>query len=186
MKWKKERKVGRKVVSNGFSKCLGRSIEDKETTGGTGRSLYWRKRLYGPHLRGHSIRGVYLVDRGDLLAKLSQAKADGSSLKEALGGRCVLIRPSAMWIEDTAIASPILLAAEALGLGSCWIQIRERRHGSGGTAEEFVREVLTIPQNLKVEAIIALGYPAERRPGHPKEELQFEKVFTNMYGQRSG
>ncbi|HHU51711.1 MAG TPA: NAD(P)H-dependent dehydrogenase/reductase [Firmicutes bacterium] len=146
--------------------------------------------LRAPSSRALNPWEFILVDRGDLLAKLSQAKADGSSfLKEAPLAVVVCADPAKcdVWIEDTAIASLlILLAAEALGLGSCWIQIRERRHGSGGTAEEFVREVLTIPQNLKVEAIIALGYPAERRPGHPKEELQFEKVFTNMYGQRSG
>ena len=51
------------------------------------------------------------------------------------------------------------------------------------TAEEFVREVLRIPPHLKVEALIAIGYPAEEKPAHQKEDLQYEKVFANLYGQ---
>lgn len=145
--------------------------------------------LRAPSSRGLNPWEFILVDNGNLLNRLSQAKADGSSfLKEAPLAVVVCADPAKcdVWIEDAAIASLlIILAAEALGLGSCWIQIRERRHGSGGTAEEFVREVLAIPQNLKVEAIIAVGYPAERRPGRQKDELQYEKVFTNLYGQRS-
>ena len=75
----------------------------------------------------------------------------------------------------------ISLAAEALGLGNCWIQIRERSHSMEKTSEEYVREVLQLPQNLKVESIIAIGYPNEQKGGHLKEELQYEKIFINNY-----
>ena len=89
-----------------------------------------------------------------------------------------------VWVEDASIASTFIsLAAEALELCSCWIQIRERNHSPEKTAEEFVREVLQIPSHLKVEAIIAIGYPAEEKTAHQKEDLQYEKVFANLYGE---
>ena len=74
------------------------------------------------------------------------------------------------------------LAATSLELGSCWIQIRDRMHDETQTAEQFIADVLKIPANLKVEAMIAIGYPAESKSPHPKENLQNEKVHLNQYG----
>jgi nitroreductase len=74
------------------------------------------------------------------------------------------------------------LAATSLELGSCWIQIRDRMHDGTQTAEAYIADKLNIPAHLKVEAIIAIGYPAESKSPHPKENLQNEKVHLNQYG----
>lgn len=115
-----------------------------------------------------------------LLSEMAKAKDYGASfLAEAPLALVVCGDPekSDMWIEDASIASAfVFLAAEALGLGSCWIQIRERKHKTGKPAEEILRDILHIPSHLKVLSIIAIGYPAEEKTGHIKEELQFEKV----------
>jgi nitroreductase len=88
-----------------------------------------------------------------------------------------------VWIEDCAIAATILhLAAESLGLGSCWVQIRQRPHGDGRSAEEYVREVLGLPESLVLECIIGIGYPACSLPGHPRVSLAFDKVHRNRFG----
>jgi len=42
--------------------------------------------------------------------------------------------------------------------------------------------VLKLPKGLKVEAIIAVVYPDEIKSPHEKEDLQYEKVFFNLYG----
>jgi len=42
--------------------------------------------------------------------------------------------------------------------------------------------VLDIPSKLKVESMIAVGYPDETKPAHKKEELQYDKVNLNQYG----
>ena len=49
------------------------------------------------------------------------------------------------------------------------------------SAEHYIRELLNIPENLKVESMIAIGYPAEKKSPHPKGDLQYEKVFYNRY-----
>ena len=52
-----------------------------------------------------------------------------------------------------AAAQNVLLAAHGRGLGGCWI---------GSVNRDAVRELLGIPGNLDIYAVIALGYPGER------------------------
>ena len=121
----------------------------------------------------------------ELLVKLSKAKAAGSSfLKDAPLGIIVLADSSQsdVWIEDAAIAATIIhLTAEAMGLGSCWIQIRERKNNDTITAEEYVRDLLELPANIRVEAIISVGYADEEKAPHKEEELKYNKVYMNSY-----
>ena len=52
---------------------------------------------------------------------------------------------------DTAIAiDHMTLAATALGLGTCWI---------GAFHEDRVREILSIPDSVRVVELLPLGYP---------------------------
>ena len=142
--------------------------------------------LRSPSSRSFNPWKFIIVTDPDLLKKLSAAKPHGSSfLKNAPLGIVVCGDPDAAdtWVEDTSIASIIIqLAAESLNLGSCWIQIRLRMHDDSKTAQEYVAELLNIPSNLNVEAIIAIGYPDGKNPPHGKETLQYEKVFLNGYG----
>ncbi|MFZ0135400.1 MAG: nitroreductase family protein [Desulfobacterales bacterium] len=142
-------------------------------------------------LRAPSSRGlnhwefVFVTERG-LLTTLSSAKAHGSSfLADAALGIVVCADPakSDVWVEDAAIATTyIQLAAEALDLGSCWIQIRKRMHDESTSAGAYIADTLGIPAHLAVEAIAALGHPAEKKAPHKREALLFEKVFLNRYG----
>ena len=128
---------------------------------------------------------VVVTDPG-LLEKLSNAKPHGANfLKNAALGIVVCANPqiSDVWIEDASIASIFIhLAAAALDLGSCWIQIRERKHNDTETAEAYIARVLNLPPHLKVDSIIAIGYPAESKSAHPKERLPYDKVSLNIYG----
>jgi nitroreductase len=86
---------------------------------------------------------------------------------------------SDVWIEDCSIASIILqLTGQSLGLGSCWIQIRKRMHDDTTTSEEYVRVVLGLSEHMKVESIIAFGYPDEEKPPIPDEQLDYNKILT--------
>ena len=149
-------------------------------------------RLIEAVLRAPSSRGfnpwefVVVTDRA-LLENLSRAKPHGASfLKDASLGIVVCADPEKcdVWIEDASIASIYIhLAAESMELGSCWIQIRKRMHDQTKSAEQYIRELLNIPENLNVESMIAIGYPAEKISPHPKEGLQYEKVHYNGYGE---
>ena len=81
------------------------------------------------------------------------------------------------WIEDASIAAATLqLAAADSGLGSCWIQIRARQHEDGLPAQDHVREILGLPEELSVLCLIAVGYPAEEKAPKARESLSWDKV----------
>ncbi|MFZ0240206.1 MAG: nitroreductase family protein [Desulfobacterales bacterium] len=142
--------------------------------------------LRAPSSRGLNHWEFVFVTECGLLTKLSRAKAHGSAfLADAALGIVVCADPakSDVWVEDAAIATIFIqLAAEALELGSCWIQIRQRMHDESMSAEAYITEALGLPTHLAVEAMVALGYPAEKKPPHKREALQYEKVFLNRYG----
>jgi nitroreductase len=144
--------------------------------------------LRSPSSRSFNPWRFIVVDRADLLEKLAQAKPHGASfLKGAPLGIVVCADSSAsdVWVEDASIASIFIhLASQALGLGSCWIQIRKRDHDSSKNADTYIKELLDIPDDIMIESIIALGYPDETKKGHSKESLQYDKVSFNKFGQK--
>ncbi len=141
-------------------------------------------------LRAPSSRGInpwefLVVDDRELLAKLAQAKEHGSEFLKNAPLAIVVCADSSksdVWIEDCAIASIIVqLAALSLGLGSCWSQIRSRNHDGKRSAEDYIRELLDLPERLKVESIIAIGHPDETKKPVPAKDLQYAKVKRNRY-----
>ena len=142
--------------------------------------------LRAPTSRGRNSWEFVIVTDPVLLDTLSRSRPHGAThLKNAVLGIVVLGNPQIcdVWIEDASIASIYIhLAATALDLGSCWIQIRDREHNDTQTAEAYVAKVLNLPAHIKVETIIAIGYPAESKPAHPKEGLPYDKVSLNNYG----
>lgn len=113
-------------------------------------------------------------------------QGDGAAfLAEAALAIVVMADPLAsdVWIEDAAIASIMIqLQAEDLGLGSCWVQVRERFTATGMPSGEYVHEVLDIPLQLQVVSIIAVGHKGMERKSFNEEHLQWEKVHINKYG----
>lgn len=142
--------------------------------------------LRAPTSMGKNSWEFVVVTAPDLLQKLSSAKPHGATfLKNAAVGIVVCGDPQItdVWIEDASIASAFIhLAATSFKLGSCWIQIRERQHDDRQTAEAYIAGILNLPAHMRVESIIAIGYPAETKSAHPEESLPYNKVSLNKYG----
>ena len=63
-----------------------------------------------------------------------------------------------VWIEDCSIVMANMhLMADSLGVGSCWIQGRLREASDGRTTEEYLRQLLGIPENYRLEAMLSLS-----------------------------
>ena len=144
--------------------------------------------LLSPTSRGINPWEFIVVSDKELLEKLSKSKEHSAVfLKGAPLGIVVLAdgNKTDVWVEDTSIASIIIqLEAETLGLGSCWIQIRNRMFDSNKTAEDYIKELLNIPDNYKVESIIAVGYPDQTRPAYGEDYLAYEKIHQNNFGKK--
>ena len=129
-----------------------------------------------------------LVDDKAKLHALSACKEHGSALIDGAPLAIVVCADPAasdVWIEDAAIASLMIqLQAEDLGLGSCWIQVRERFASDGRSSNEFVHDVLDIPLQLQVLSIVAIGHKGMERKPFDEEHLQWEKIHINKYGEQ--
>lgn len=123
-----------------------------------------------------------------LLDKLSVAKPVGAAfLKDAPAAVVVCADPSVsgLWVEDCAIVAVTMqYAAQALGLGSRWAQMKGNNFSEGKTSTQYIAELLGLPENLTVQCIIAVGYPGEETVPYKKEELRFDKVSYNRYGSK--
>ena len=84
---------------------------------------------------------------------------------------------SEAWIEDASVAAAFIhLQVEALGLGSCWIQVRGRMHDDEVTSSDWVKDLLHIDAAEQVVCILSIGHKnEERRPVDP-EKLKWDHV----------
>ena len=86
------------------------------------------------------------------------------------------------WIEDASVASSfMMLQATDLGLGSCWVQVRGRFDAGGVPSEEYVQEVLGIPENFSVLCILTFGHKDEERKPINPEKIMWEKVHIGKW-----
>lgn len=162
-----------------------RKFTDEELTQEQAVTLM-KAALMAPTSKRSNSWQFVVVDDKDTLQKLSQCKAQAAQfIADAALAVVVMADPLAsdVWIEDASIASIYLqLQAEDLGLGSCWVQVRERMAPSGIPAADYVREVLDIPLQLQVLSIIAIGHKGMERKPFNEEHLQWEKIHLNKYG----
>jgi len=142
--------------------------------------------LFSPSSKARYPCEFIFVNYKKLLTKLSQSKISGSAfLANAPLGIVVTAdsTKSDVWIEDASIATTfILLAAETLGLGACWIQIRKRKYSKTIDSEEYIRNILSIPDNRRVLAIVGVGYSDEIKMPRQEGDLEYDKIFFNQYG----
>jgi len=72
---------------------------------------------------------------------------------------------------DIAIEHMVLHAVE-LGLGTCWVRWFD---------DNKVKEILEIPKNIDIIALLPIGYPAEDPPQRPRFNLE-KIVYYEKYG----
>ena len=139
-----------------------------------------RAALMAPSSKGTHSYEFYVVQDADKLKALSTAKDLGGALiADAPTAIVVAARPetSDVWIEDASVASTmLLLQAEDMGLGACWVQMRERNDNEGNNAENNVRSILSIPSEVRIVSIIAVGHKGMERKPQNEDKLLWEKV----------
>jgi len=126
-----------------------------------------------------------VVDEKEKLEKMAVSREMGSKFLENAPLAIVVLADeskSDVWVEDASIAAVLMqLEVEDLGLGSCWIQVRGRRKDETITTEAYLRELLNVPAELKIECIIAIGYKDEEKKPFDESKLQLEKIHRNSF-----
>ena len=144
-----------------------------------------RSALMAPSSKGCHPWEFVVVDDKELLKQLAHCKEQGAELIEGAPlAVAVLADPakSDVWVEDASVATTMmLLQAEDLGLGACWVQIRNRAMADGKPAEETVRAILRVPEHLRVLSIVAVGHKGMERKPFNEDRLLWEKVHINTF-----
>ena len=85
-------------------------------------------------------------------------------------------------MEDASIAAIIMqLEAHDLGLGSCWIQVYGRKTDEDSSSEEYIRNLLSVPENYAVLCIVSIGYPDEERRPFDENKLSTDKIHNDKF-----
>jgi len=119
-------------------------------------------------------RFVVVTDEEILQKIANTAKIVFYKQKHAAQSKAMIVvcLDSTAWVEETGSAiQNMLLMAYSLNIGSCWI---------GAFNREFVREILKIPHNYKILALILLGYYSGNPKPAPRLELG-KMVFLNQW-----
>ena len=136
---------------------------------------------------GHTRRPweFILVRDKRMLERLSGCRSSGANMLKQASAAIVVIadeQKQDVWIEDCSVALGYMhLAASALNLGSCWVQVRLRTAADRRSCEEFLREALDFPLNFKAEAILALGVPQQRLSPHDLQKLNLAKIHKEKF-----
>lgn len=121
----------------------------------------------------------------EMLRQMAECRIGAAKMLESADTAIVVIADPELtdvWVEDCSITMANMhLMADALGIGSCWIQGRLREAADGRSTEAFLRELLGYPECYKLEAILSMGTAKEHAPAHKLEELQMEKVHREKY-----
>jgi nitroreductase len=126
-----------------------------------------------------------VVQDKEILGKMAYCRAHGSKLLENAPLGIVVIADttkSDVWIEDASIAALVIqLQAHDLGLGSCWVQVRNREKEDGVMAEDYIRQLLDIPAHYAVLNVVSIGYSDEERKPYDEEKLAYEKIHEEKF-----
>ena len=135
--------------------------------------------------RGRRPWELIVVRDRETLDKLSQCRESGSTMLEGADAAIVVVgNPDVAdtWIEDCSIVMANMhLEASASGVGSCWIQGRMRKAADGRSTQDYVAELLGIPEPFQLEAILSLGMP--EAPSAPRifDESLLAKVHQERF-----
>ncbi len=118
-----------------------------------------------------AFRGIYSINSFCKMAPVIVVIiSERSKFWARVGG---MLRGTQYYLIDIGIAGEhFILQAEELGLGTCWI---------GWFDEGAVKSVLNIPEDKKIDILIALGYYDRGKlgPGHDREPMEKIASFNS-------
>ena len=156
-----------------------------EEVSGEDIQLLLRAALMSPTSKGQRAWHFIVVDDRIDLEKMADSKAAGSQFLKDAPLAIVVLGESGVndcWIEDGALAAmSIQYQAEELGLGSCWIQMRNRGLTDGTAASTVLRGILNIPETMDVLCVLAIGHYTDARKPQDEDKLKWENVHVDKF-----
>ncbi len=119
-----------------------------------------------------------VLDDPAVKSAITEFLPNGQFLKEAPVGILVLgdlnaahANSESYLLQDCSAAiENLLLAAEAQGLGACWLGVHPRQERIDG-----IRAYFQLPENILPVAAIAIGHPTEQRESRTRFKSEYVK-----------
>lgn len=140
--------------------------------------------MFSPTARGLRPWEFIIVTEKGMKEKLSRATPYASFAKNAslIIVICYDTGEGSRIKEDCSIAAEnIYLESTNQGLGTCYIQISDGAAGSEGNPEDFVKKLLSIPEKIRVQCLMPLGYPSKEPEPHTDSEFDEKKIHYETF-----
>lgn len=136
---------------------------------------------------GHNARACEFIvfeNEKEVKKLIGIKKAGANFLETAQAGIAVVVNcdKAGTWIEDGSVAAyTIQLKAHEMGLGSCWLQLRDRFSPNDEPSDELFAKIVGLPKNYRVLCFIALGYADKKKPSYTEKDIELSKVHYNKF-----
>lgn len=140
--------------------------------------------MFSPTARNLRPWEFIVVTDSEAKRQLSEATPYASFAKDApvIIVICYDTDKARRFKEDCSLsAGSIYLEATQQGLGTCFIQIADGTEADKGDPEVFVRRILSIPDNYRVQCLLPVGYPAKHPDPHKDEEFDENKIHHEKF-----
>lgn len=126
--------------------------------------------LLAPSSKNSKSTGFMIIEDRSTLEAISRMRDRGAGLLAGAAAAIVVLgdtEKTDLWVDNASIsATYLLLSAADKGLGACWVHVNGRplvsSDPSQGTAEDYIRELLGIKDNMRPLCVVALGYEAKK------------------------
>jgi nitroreductase len=127
---------------------------------------------YAPTARNVQPWEFVVIAKKDILKELAGMIENARFMDQAAACLAVFCRQTKYYLEDGCAATcNILLAATALGIGSCWVA-GDKKSYSGQ-----VNTLLNAPNDMKLISLIALGYPQDKHAFRGVDKRQLKELI---------
>lgn len=121
-----------------------------------------------PSSKNTKSTGFMIIEDKSVLEAIAQMRESGSAFVGGAAAAVVVLgdeSKSDLWVENCSIsATYVMLSAANRGIGSCWVHVngrpRSKTDVSKGSAEQYLRDLLGLKDNMRPLCVIALGYEA--------------------------
>ena len=108
-----------------------------------------------------------VVTNSSILQHIADTTDYGRFISKAPACIVTFGRDTKYYLEDgCAAVENMLIAATALGLGTCWVAGDKKKYC------EPIRSLLDAPKDMRLIALVPIGFPAKERPPHEKRPLE--------------
>lgn len=122
--------------------------------------------LSAPSSRNSHSTHLLIIDDKATIERMAEMRDYGSSFMKGAPLAIVVLGDTTVtdkWLVNASISTTYLqLACVEEGLGSCWVHVdgslQFKDEPDGPTADQFLRELLSIPEQYNILCAVAIGY----------------------------